>query len=164
MITPNSLSTILMAQWREIRKLTYDYLDMLSPAQLALRLPFAESQPIEYQFWCMVGAHESYLRKLEHGAWQGFASSLDQFEQVTPTLIKQQMQQADAKMERLLGQMDLSAPQQNGEAAHAVVFRMIKHEMHHHGQLINLLFCHHLPIPLSWQQVWALSYEEGDSE
>jgi len=160
----DSLSTILMNQWREIRKLTYDYLDMLSPEQLGLRLPFAESQPIEYQFWCMIGAHESYLRELEHGAWQGFASSLDQFTPVTPTVIKQQMQQADARMAHLLEKKDLHAPQQNGEAAHAVVFRMIKHEMHHHGQLINLMFCHHLPIPVSWQQAWALSYEDEHSE
>jgi hypothetical protein len=159
-----SLSDILMAQWREIRTLTYDYLDMLSPDQLDLRLPFAESQPIGYQFWCMVGAHESYLRELEHGAWQGFASSLDQFEQVTPAIIKQQMQRADERMGRLLEQADLHAPQQNGEPGHAVVFRMIKHEMHHHGQLINLLFCHRMPIPRSWQLAWALSYEEDQDE
>ena len=155
----SQLSTILLSEWQSIRQLTYDYLAILEPHHLELRLPFPESQPLGYQFWCMVGAHESYLKKLEHGAWQGFASSLSQFDPVTPAVIKQQMQQADAKMAQLLEQIDLLATQASGEPNHAIVFQMIKHEMHHHGQLINFLFCHHLPIPPSWQDEWALRYD-----
>jgi hypothetical protein len=164
MTNVESLSSILWAQWQAIRQLTYDYLDVLEPAQLSLRLPFAESKPIGYQFWCMVGAHESYLRKLEFGEWQGFASSLDQFEAPTPAIIKQQMQLADARMAQLLSQIELHTALKNGQLAHEVVFQMIKHEMHHHGQLINLLFCHHLPIPQSWAEQWALSYDETHNE
>jgi len=44
----------------------------------------------------MTGAHESYLRRLETGAWQGFASSLDQYDSVRPEIIAQQMRQTDA--------------------------------------------------------------------
>ena len=156
----STLTSALLHEWQNIRRLTYDYLDILEPAHLDLRLPFPESQPLGYQFWCMVGAHESYLKKLEHGVWQGFASSLDQFEEVTPAIIKQQMQQADAAMVKVLHQVDLNQRQSNGEPNHTIVFQMIKHEMHHHGQLINFLFCHHLPIPPSWQDEWALSYDE----
>ena len=154
-----SLHEILLAQWGDIRQLTYAYLDMLEPSQLDLALPFSESKTIGYQFWCMTGAHESYLRKLEYGAWQGFASSLDQFEKVTPEVITQQMKQADQKMERLLNSLDVKTTLNNGQPAYEVVFQMIKHEMHHHGQLINFMFCHHLPIPEAWQEEWALSYD-----
>ena len=156
----NNLSSILPEQWREIRRLTYDYLDVLSMSDLDLRLPFPESQTLGYQFWCMVGAHESYLNKLEHGTWQGFSSSLDQLASITPATIKDQMLIADDKMERVLTSIDLDAPLANGQAGYDVVFQMIKHEMHHHGQLINFTYCHHLPIPASWQDEWALSYGE----
>lgn len=59
-----NLSQILLHQWQGIRGLTYDYLAQLSSEQLALRLPFEKSQTLGYQFWCMTGAHESYLAKL----------------------------------------------------------------------------------------------------
>jgi len=154
-----AMNSVLMAQWREIRQLTYDYLDNLQADQLGLKMPFSESQPIGYQFWCMVGAHESYLRNLEAGSWQGFASSLDGFDKVTPQIIKEQMQAADASMAKLLNMIDLDESLENGQKGYEIVFQMIKHEMHHHGQLINLLYCHHLPIPKSWADEWALAYE-----
>jgi hypothetical protein len=154
-----NLTQILLAQWRRIRALSYDYLDGLDSHHLELRLPFPESQSLLYQFWCMTGAHESYLRKLEHGEWKGFSSSLDQLPEVTPQTIKAQMKQADDKMERLLVESGAERMIANGETTYEVVLQMIKHEIHHHGQMINLMFCHHLPIPESWKDEWALSYD-----
>jgi uncharacterized damage-inducible protein DinB len=155
-----TLSEIFLKQWRNIRKLTYDYLDMLEPEHLSLTLPFPESKSLGYQFWCMVGAHESYLKKLEQGQWQGFASSLDQLETVTPQTIKAQMMKSDAAMAELVSSLDLQATLKNGQPGYEVVQRMIEHEMHHHGQLINFMFCHHLPIPPSWNEEWALAYDD----
>lgn len=154
-----SLSQILLAEWQAIRALTYDFLAQLSPEQLELRLPFARSQSLGYQFWCMLGAHESYLRKLETGAWQGFACSLDGLAELTPAVIAAQMQAADNRTAHLLASIDIHEALANGQPGHQVVMQMIKHEMHHHGQLINFLYCHELPIPASWQDEWALSYD-----
>lgn len=154
-----SLSQILFQQWQEIRGLSYDYLGQLTPEQLALRLPFETSQTLGYQFWCMLGAHESYLRQLESGAWHGFACSLDGMGEITPAIIARQMRAADAHMAELLAGMVLEPPLVNGQPAYTVVMQMIKHEMHHHGQLINFLYCHRLPIPASWQNEWHLSYD-----
>lgn len=154
-----NLSQILLHQWQDIRGLTYDYLAQLSSEQLSLRLPFEKSQTLGYQFWCMVGAHESYLAKLETGAWQGFGCSLDGAGEMTPALIREKMQAADARMAALLGSMDLEQRLANGRPAYEVVMQMIKHEMHHHGQLINFLYCHRLPIPATWQDEWALAYD-----
>ncbi len=156
----STLSHILLDQWQGIRALTYDYLAQLSPEHLELRLPFAASQTLGYQFWCMVGAHESYLRKLETGTWQGFACSLDGADRITPGLIEERMGEADGRMVGLLAGMDLELPLTNGQPAYEVVMQMIKHEMHHHGQLINFLYCHRLPIPASWQDEWALAYDK----
>jgi hypothetical protein len=89
-----------------------------------------------------------------------FSSSLDQFDFVTPQLIQQQMQHTDAALERFLATIPAEHKLANGQYAHEVLFQMIKHESHHHGQLINFLFCLHLPIPPSWQDEWALSYAQ----
>ena len=157
----STLSKLLLAEWGQIRQLTYDYLDQLESWHLELTLPFPEAKPLGYQFWCMVGAHESYLRKLEQGSWQGFSSSLDQLEQVTPPVIQQQMMAADAAMQTLLGRIDLEQPLDNGQLGASVVLQLIRHELHHHGQLINYLFCHHLPVPGSWRKEWALGYDDA---
>lgn len=155
----STLSNILLDQWQGIRTLTYDYLAQMSTEQLALRLPFETSQSLGYQFRCMTGAHESYLRKLETGAWQGFGCSLDGAGEMTPALIEEKMRAGDARMAALLTEMDVEQTLANGQPAYEVVMQMIKHEMHHQGQLINFLYCHRLPIPASWQDEWALSYE-----
>ncbi len=151
MNTSVSLTTILLTEWQKIRQETFAYLDMLEAQQLELRLPFAKSQTLGYQFWCMVGAQESYLKKLETGRWQGFSSSLDKFSTVTPALIKQQMQLADTRLVDLCQQVDLETALDDGEPRYTVLFQLINHEKHHHGQLINFMFCHQLPIPPGWE-------------
>jgi uncharacterized damage-inducible protein DinB len=156
----DSLAKILLKQWHDLRRLTYDYLNVLEVGHLERTLPFAASQSLGYQFWCMVGAQESYLKKLELGAWQGFASSLDRFDVVTPALIKQQMLAADDTLTRLLGRFTLEEQLHNGQYRYEVVMQMIKHESHHHGQLINFMFYLRLPIPPSWHDEWALSYDQ----
>jgi len=133
---------------------------MLEPAHFALKLPFETSQTLGYQFWCMVGAQESYTKKLQHGSWQGFSSSLGQFKEYTSPIVIGQMQQADEVLVELLSTMSANYRLQNGQYAHEVVFQIIKHESHHQGQLINFMFCFRLPIPTSWRDEWALSYDE----
>lgn len=154
------LFEVLLSQWQELRQLTYDLLDGLGPHDFDRKLPFATSQTLGYQFWCMLGAQESYFKKLQHGEWQGFASSLDQFDVMTAPIISQQMQLADRALANLLATLPTDHRLQNGQLTHEVVFQMIKHESHHHGQLINFIFCHRLPIPPSWQEEWALRYDE----
>jgi hypothetical protein len=154
------LNEILLAQWQGLRKLTYDYLAVLEPADFGRRLPFERSQTLGYQFWCMVGAQESYTKKLQHGFWQGFSSSLGQFKEYTSAIVTDQMQEADAVLAHYLSTMSGEQRLQNGQYAYEVVFQIIKHESHHHGQLINFMFCLQLPIPISWRDEWALSYDE----
>src|SRR5262245_27507431 len=99
---------------------------MLRPEQLSLRLPFPRSQSLGYQFWCMTGAHESYLKELEMGEWQGFSCSLSGLKEVTPVVIVINMRESDAAMAQLLATIDLSQSLRNGKRAFEVVQRMIE--------------------------------------
>lgn len=150
------LADVYLRQWLGIRQMTYDYLGVLKPSDLELKLPFPEAQTLFYQFFCMVGAHESYVKQLEQGSWQGFSSSVSDLPRCTPAIIKEHMQRSDAMMIDLLQRVDLTKRLADDSYGYEVVQRMIEHEMHHQGQLINFLYCHHLPIPESWHEKWAL--------
>lgn len=160
MLDADNLAGILLEQWRDIREMTYDYLAVLQPSDLALRLPFPESQALVDQFWCMLGAQESYLRELRSGTWQGFSCSLDGGEDYSREAIERQMRAADQEMAALLGEIDLHASLASGKRGYQVGQRLVEHEMHHQGQLINFLFYGHLPIPGSWHAKWALARDE----
>ena len=155
-----SLSGVLLDRWHAVHTLTYDCLAILEHGHLRLTLPFPESLTLGSQFRCMLGAQESYLREIERGAWQGFTCSLDTLSNPTPTDIARQMRHADAALAAALRTTPLATRLQNGKYVHAIIQRLIEHETLHHGQLINFLFCHHLPIPRSWGQEWALTDEE----
>jgi hypothetical protein len=163
MLDADNLASILLEQWRSIRGMTYDYLAVLQPSDLALRLPFPESQALVDQFWCMLGAQESYLRELRAGTWQGFSCSLDDGEDYSREAIERQMRAADQEMVALLSEIDLHASLANDKRGYHVVQRLVEHEMHHQGQLINFMFYGHLPIPDSWHAKWALA-REGEEQ
>jgi hypothetical protein len=155
-----SLSNVLIDRWHMVHALTYDCLAILEQDHLHLTLPFPESLTLGSQFRCMLGAQESYLREVERGAWQGFTCSLDALDNVTPAGIARQMRRADTALADTLRTTPLTTHLQNGKYVHAIIQRLIEHETLHHGQLINFLFCHHLPIPHSWGKEWALTNEE----
>ncbi|MEM7030116.1 MAG: hypothetical protein AAF629_11165, partial [Chloroflexota bacterium] len=135
-------------------------LDMLEVHHLALTLPFPESCAIGHQFWCMLGAQESYTRVLVQGEWQGFSCSLETLQAVEPAEIKEKMVKADQRLMEVVAGVDLGAILKNGKPGYTIMQRIIEHETLHHGQLINLMFCHHLPIPESWADEWALAYND----
>jgi uncharacterized damage-inducible protein DinB len=155
----HQLLTAIKKHWQELRGRTYDLLDVLAPEDLSKRLPFAESQSLYYQFWCMLGAQESWLPLLAKGTFEAFACSLDNLvgEQPTLALIRQQMVAADHQLLALLESLDLLAPFENGTPPLSHYFRLVEHEAHHHGQLINLIYANGLPIPSSWALEWALT-------
>lgn len=50
--------------------LTQDLVEYLDEANLQLKLPNLPSNTIGEQFWCMVGARESYLKAIQKmGGW-----------------------------------------------------------------------------------------------
>ncbi|MAS32543.1 MAG: hypothetical protein CL610_00965 [Anaerolineaceae bacterium] len=146
--------------WGDLRGRTYDLLDVLQPEDFPKRLPFAESQSVYYQFWCMLGTTESFARLIEAGTWQGWASSLN-FDpaEVSAESIKAALRQSDETLFAALAGHDLLQPYGRGATPLRHYFRLVEHESHHHGQLINFIYALNLPIPQSWADEWALSRE-----
>ena len=57
--------------------LTQGLAEHLDGGLLARRNGGARSNTIGSQFWCIVGARESYTRAIAKGRWSGFTCSLD---------------------------------------------------------------------------------------
>ena len=71
--------------------------------------------------------------------------------------IRAHLQESDATLFSALREHDLTQPYTDGSTPLRHYFRLVEHESHHHGQLINFIFALNLPIPQSWADEWALS-------
>ena len=155
---PTPLNTHIAKHWRQLRGRTLDLVALLEPAQLDLKLPFETSQSIHYQFWCMLGAQQSWQALFETGEWAGFSCTLTgRDEHKHPAVVTEMMRAADEKLLSILESADLSEAFANGSTRLDHYLSLVEHESHHQGQLINFIYAHEIEIPQSWAEKWSLS-------
>lgn len=139
---------IIKARLTRALDLTDALAESLSDKALEARNGAARSNTIGAQFWCLVGARESYARAFAAGAWQGFACSLDDVAHV------------DAVKEKLRASRHLLASHLAGaapsEARIAIMLDLAEHEVQHHGQLIRYFYANDLPFPAAFKSRYAL--------
>ena len=155
---PTPLNTHIANHWRQLRGRTLDLVALLEPAQLDLKLPFEASQSIHYQFWCMLGAQQSWQALFESGEWDGFSCTLTgRDEHKQPAVVTEMMRAADKKLLSILETADLNEAFENGTTRLDHYFSLVEHESHHQDQLINFIYAHDIEIPASWAKKWSLS-------
>ena len=149
----------IIKHWQDLRGRTYDLLDVLEASDLPETLPFPESATLYNQLWCMLGTTESFAKRIAAGSWQGWSSSLtSKPPDVTIDMIRDHLKKSDDILFDALKKHDnLLTAYDDGTTPLRHYFRLVEHESHHHGQLINFIFALHLPIPQSWADEWALS-------
>ena len=151
------IAEIVSSHWIQLRQMTYDLLGALEVGDLFLKLEFKRSQNIGYQFWCMLGAQESWISLIESGEWGGFSCSVNSLEgSAVIESFRGRMELADEILLRTLETVDLSRKFEDGSTPLSQYFTLVEHESHHQGQLINFIYAHDLPIPNSWEAKWAL--------
>ena len=142
--------------WKQLRQMSYDFIDVIKDEDLKKKLSFPKSQNILYQFRCMIGAQESNIPLIAKGVWKGFSSSLDGEKKVTRTIIKKHMRVADRDLFKALESVDLLKKFKNGTTPLMNYMVLVEHESHHQGQIINFIYSLDLPIPKSWEHKWDL--------
>ncbi len=128
-------------------RLTYDLVAHLAEEAFQLDLPNLPSNRISGQFWCIVGARESYLQAIEMGGWQGFSCSLS-----TPQ-VKEAVVIALEHTYRRLCAIDFTTLT---DAQLDLAFDLLEHEIQHHGQLIRFVYANRLTFPLSWTERYTV--------
>lgn len=122
-------------------RLTGDLALHLPAESLRLALPGLPSNTIGEQFWCVVGARESHLRAIREGGWKGFACSL-----ADPADREELLDKLEASRAAIEGLPFADFPPGQAEFA----WRLLEHEILHHGQLIRYVYGNRLAFPASW--------------
>ncbi|MCW5873157.1 MAG: hypothetical protein KIS88_00775 [Anaerolineales bacterium] len=122
----------------------------LTSEQLKRHNGAAPSNSIGAQFWCVVGARESYARAFEAGAWQGFACSLKEPE--VPASLQAALAASQAAV---LAALD-AASQPWDEARQHTLYDLLEHEAQHQGQLIRYFYANSIPFPPDFAKRYAL--------
>jgi uncharacterized damage-inducible protein DinB len=99
------------------------------------------------QFWCMVGARESYARAITSGEWVGFACSLTADDRGSQQRALAALQSSRDEVQRAVSSPD---------SQEQLILDLLLHETQHHGQLIRYVYGLGLEFPKSWRERWNL--------
>ena len=128
-------------------RLTHDLLLHLDEKYLALDLPDLPSNKIVDQYWCIVGARESYIKAIESDGWKGFSCSL------AAKAGKQGVLAALENTYQKIIDIDFAI---FSETKINLAFNLLEHEVQHHGQLIRFVYGNGLTFPDSWKQRYTV--------
>lgn len=139
---------ILIKNVKRAFELTRDLVGNLSDAQLGKKLENLPSNPIGDQFWCIIGARESYLEAMKNEKWMGFSCSLEHARSCVA--IDTCLNKSEMNIIQFIEQNNLSDTQLS------LLFDLHEHEIQHHGQLIRYMYANHIPFPKSWNNRYTV--------
>jgi hypothetical protein len=123
----------------------------LDPSVFRNDLAGLPSNTIGAQFWCVIGARESYALAIENGAWSGFRCSLD------GKLAGEKAEVMNALTNsRETARHVLKRIQEPNETQIRLALQLLEHESQHHGQLIRYLYGLKIAVPKGWKERYHL--------
>ena len=144
-----------------VRQTVIDHFGSLSQAldELATSLPEAafereltdRSNAIGEQFWCVVGARESYADAIENDGWIGFSCSLPGWAAIDKGKVIAALSAAAQRVEAAMAAVEWT------ETREEMLLALLEHEAQHQGQLIRFVYALDYEFPDSWKERWALS-------
>lgn len=108
------------------------------------------SNTIGGQFWCLIGARESYTKAIKENGWVGFSCSMPQED----TNSKEKVLNSLTKTAQDFGQVLKGVEWTNDRDD--LLLDLLEHETQHQGQLIRYVYGLKYKFPKSWAERWAL--------
>lgn len=128
--------------------LTKNLVEILPTEAFKLKLKDLPSNTMGQQFWCIVGARESYLKAIINECWSGFSCSLE--DTISKDKILKSIQGSAEECLAYLNNHRLSEIQ----VEYLVI--LLEHEIQHHGQLIRYVYGNKLTFPKSWSERYTV--------
>lgn len=108
------------------------------------------SNTIGGQFWCLIGARESYAKAIKENGWAGFSCSMS-FESTNDKKeVSKMLSQTAQDFERILEGIEWT------DERDGLLLDLLEHETQHQGQLIRYVYGLKYKFPKSWAERWAL--------
>ena len=108
------------------------------------------SNTIGGQFWCLIGARESYAKAIKENGWAGFGCSMA-FESTNDKKeVSKMLSQTAQDFEKMLSGVEWT------ESRDGLLLDLLEHETQHQGQLIRYVYGLKYKFPKSWAERWAL--------
>ncbi len=139
---------VLIEHLAKAFNLTEDLVEILSTEAFELKLRDLPSNTIGEQFWCIVGARESYLMAIINQEWSGFRCSLDNPK--SKEKILKSVQKSAEEFLHYLNNHSLT------EIQIELLVTLLEHEIQHHGQLIRYMYGNKLTFPKSWNERYTV--------
>ncbi len=125
--------------------------EALDGALLDRRNGTTPSVSIASQFWCVVGARESYSAGIAAGRWTGFSCSIGRAQ------AKEQAVLLDALERSRVAALEALDQYADDADRTALAYDMLEHEAQHQGQLIRYFYTNGVPFPLDFAKRYALA-------
>lgn len=151
------MSPILTARLTAALVLTEGLAETMSDASLALHNGSAPSNSVGDQFWCIVGARESYARAIAASKWSGFSCSLSAGDAQRTEKIRAALERARIQVLDTLSQCEPT------DDCASIVFGLLEHEVLHHGQMIRYFYANRIRFPEEFARRYNLT-QPADSD
>lgn len=149
------MNPVVISRLTDAMLLTDRLVDSIGEPSLDLRNGKAPSNTIGEQFWCVVGARESYARAISAGTWSGFSCSLSASDARRRERLRTTL--ARARLELL----DTVARNELTDERVAIALEVLEHETFHHGQLVRYFYTNAIPFPEAFARKYALAQPKG---
>jgi hypothetical protein len=125
-----------------------------SESSLNCRIAGVPSNSIGSQFWCIIGARESYIKAIVSGGWLGFSCSLTRAQSKEPRSIQSALSETRDQALVVITKSEMSDSQWQ------LAFDLWEHEILHQGQLVRYFYANCIPFPLDFATRYDLSQPE----
>lgn len=108
------------------------------------------SNTIGGQFWCLIGARESYGKAIKENGWAGFSCSMSQEDMNNKQKVLTALNTTAQDFEKILNGIEWTTDKDD------LLLDLLEHETQHQGQLIRYVYGLKYKFPKSWAERWAL--------
>jgi hypothetical protein len=145
------MSSILTARLAAAFALTEGLAEVMTDDSLALHNGSAPSNSIDGQFWCVVGARESYARAIAAGTWSGFSCSLSASDAQRADKVRAALERSRTNV------LDAISGCEPTDHRDTIAFSLLEHETLHHGQLVRYFYANGIRFPEAFAERYALA-------